>query len=431
MTNWRTNAMVMALASSVAVSPAAQRSVPGALTISGRVVDAGDGVPVPFARLELVAAGAHDPLGGRSARTDGQGRFTIDRLGSGGYYLAATKPGYAPSYYAANEASTVQPGSLITLKADVPTDLTIRLVRGGVVTGRVVDAFGSAGIGIAVQLERVAPRSSNERFYALDYAPVVTNARGEYRAYGLGPGEYRMSVAPSGTATAVGVAGSRPMKFVNTYYPGVVDPSLARTIAVMPGAEVGGIDVALQLHPVFSVSGRVEGREGGRAIPVRVSGPVTASAILNDDGAFRFGDAFIPGRYRLTAIVDAPNAERVRWGVTEIAVTDRDIDDAMLVLQPAMIATGRVVRADGRSPGLVIVSMIPEVDAGLLPTGGAIAADGTFIITKLMAGRYRIRVSSRAESLPASVFLDGQELPNGVIDLAPGQNIESLVLRLD
>ncbi len=431
MTARRAKATLIVLTVLLSSSAVAQKGLPAELTITGLVVEASDGAPVPFSKVDVTAADRGDPLGGRSARADGQGRFTIDRLRSADYYLAASKPGYATSYYDADGASTIQPGTPLTLKTSSQAAITIRLVKGGVVTGRVVDAFGSPAIRSPIELERIAPSESVEWRFSHMPAQVTTNARGEYRAFGLAPGEYRVSVASgTATATAVGSAGSRPMKLVRTFYPGVVDPGSARAITVLSGVETAGIDIALQLHPVFTVSGRVEGREGGRSIPVRLSGPLSSSAIVNDDGAFRFGDAIIPGRYRLTSWIDAPNAEGVRWGASDIAVTDRDIDDALLVLQPAMTASGRVERADGQPLGLAMVHMIPEVDNGLFPSGGAVSLAGTFLITKLMSGRYRITVSSRAETLAAAVTHDGHELPGGVIEITAGQNVTGLVIRI-
>jgi hypothetical protein len=80
---------------------------------------------------------------------------------------------------------------------------------------------------------------------------AVTNDLGEFRIYGLQPGEYYVSVTmrfPGGDVETPG-SGSAP-----SYYPGTTNPGEARRIAVDFGQTVANADV--QLSPVKLAMGQ-------------------------------------------------------------------------------------------------------------------------------------------------------------------------------
>src|SRR5688500_12057181 len=71
---------------------AAQRDLPaGQSTISGRVVFAGTGRPVPGVTVQLLAKLSHSPV--RSTPTNQRGEFRFTEVAAGSYFVVAESPG--------------------------------------------------------------------------------------------------------------------------------------------------------------------------------------------------------------------------------------------------------------------------------------------------------------------------------------------------
>jgi len=106
--------------------------------VSGRVIEDGTNTPVAGARvfvgLDAELATPVDPS--PETVTDRDGRYHLDALPAGRYYIAAEKAGFAPPM----EPSTVQRFEVSAGQA--PDGLTVVMRRGGVFTGRVLDSIG-------------------------------------------------------------------------------------------------------------------------------------------------------------------------------------------------------------------------------------------------------------------------------------------------
>ena len=72
----------------------------------------------------------------------------------------------------------------------------------------------------------------------------VTNDRGEFRLFWVPPGKYYLAATPAPVAPAPGVpAATSPLK---TYYPGITDIALARTVTIAGGEDMGGMDIPIR-----------------------------------------------------------------------------------------------------------------------------------------------------------------------------------------
>jgi hypothetical protein len=143
-----------------------------------------------------------------------------------------------------------------------------------------------------------------------------TNDLGEFRLYGLAPGEYFIAAMAGGFSAFGGpnvapTRGDSGTTTVMTYYPGTTDQSAAGRIVIVPGAEVGNIVFTLQTVPTFRVAGIVVD-EGGSPIAhamVMLMGDPRSemfgpggSAESQDDGRFVIGG--VPaGTYKVTASI--------------------------------------------------------------------------------------------------------------------------------
>lgn len=338
----------------------------GTAALVGTVVtDEANPQPVRRAQISLVNA---DLTVNQSAFTDESGRYQIAGLPAGRYTLSASKPGYLRAAYGAKRYD--RPGTTITLKdGEQLAGLTMRMARGGVIAGVIMDENGmpAYGAGIRVMQYRTV---SGER--TLSPAPVAsamgeaTDDRGMYRIFGLPPGEYLVAAVPKfsnqgeiramteteiravmqalqqqtqAAAAATTVQGVTPIQpntpspprpdadvvtvgYAAVYFPGTIDAGSAATITLAPGEERSGVDFALQLVRTSKVQGIVSVPPGIAPQSVQlmmtpaqgiVAGGMGLSVLnrapVDADGTFTY-TAVPPGRYTITARASLPAGGR-------------------------------------------------------------------------------------------------------------------------
>jgi hypothetical protein len=109
----------------------------GTSVIAGRVLTADTGRPLKRVRVSASGGGR----GMHSAVTDDQGRYQITDLSAGSYTLSASKTGFVDGVY--GQRRPLQPGTPLALDdAQTATNIDLRLMRGGVITGHVGDEDG-------------------------------------------------------------------------------------------------------------------------------------------------------------------------------------------------------------------------------------------------------------------------------------------------
>jgi protocatechuate 3,4-dioxygenase beta subunit len=291
-------------------APARDNSLPanGIGTVSGVVLlDDGSQQPVRHARVTLRSL---DGRGERTITTDDTGRFAFANLPAGAYNLSAAKAAYVTAFYGSKHPGR-GPGTPISLTNDHPlTDIKLPMPRGGVVTGRLFDDFGAPVPNASVQLMQYRMQGGERTLF-----PVATRAttddRGIYRAYGLTPGPYVVSItpptlsnqgaevrmlssteiqaalaavqqgnrpvgaaAPGATVNAMNrpadptaagtpaAAQGKPVGYSTIYYPGTWSSLDAQIVNVAAGQELPGIDVPLHLLPTSRLEGIVVGPDG-------------------------------------------------------------------------------------------------------------------------------------------------------------------------
>ena len=87
-------------------------------------------------------------------------------------------------------------------------------------------------------------------------APVVFNDLGEFRIFGLVPGEYFVSamMPPFGSDASPAM---RHRTMLPTYFPATTDPAAAQPVAAGAGETSGDVVICMNGVPVFQVSGVV------------------------------------------------------------------------------------------------------------------------------------------------------------------------------
>ena len=283
----------------------------------------------------------------RTAVTDEQGRAVI-AVPAGNYFVVAAKPGYVRTYYGSKTPGR-GPGIAVAVIEGKPVpEMTLRLIRGGVISGTIRSAGGKPVPNLRVQ----AASSAALRFTDLMAAGeamlniATTDDRGMYRIYGLAPGTY-MVVAQVGTGSEIRpvtqeqlqwadrVAAGNALTFPSdavappdaaargayapVYYPGTPLAQSASPIRVGPNEERLGVDFSLQLVPTARIRGRLLDEQGrpqqGAQVSLRqqtnsAAMPMDEMAIVGallgggtstqSDGTFVI-EAVKPGEYTLNA----------------------------------------------------------------------------------------------------------------------------------
>jgi uncharacterized protein (DUF2141 family) len=158
--------------------------------ILGQVVTGETGTPVRRARVNLAG---QELRGQRATMTDDEGRFVFTLLPAGRYTVNATKAGYVTIAYGAKapgRAGTpiqVADGQKLETKA-------MSLPKGGVVTGTVLDEHGEPAPGTTVRAMRQVIRTGEKRLESA--GTDTTDDRGQYRIYGLLPGQFVVYAQP-------------------------------------------------------------------------------------------------------------------------------------------------------------------------------------------------------------------------------------------
>jgi hypothetical protein len=430
----------------------------------GGVVRTADTASRPLSGVIVTVSGA-GLLAGRSAITDGDGRFSIGGLPAGRFTLAATKAAYLPAAYGSTRSG--RPGVEIALAdGQHVTGLTMAISHGAALSGTVRDPSGQPLAIAQVTVQRVGPTGPTT------VARTSSDDLGHYRVFGLVPGSYLVSalgwpvaqtVASTMTTAQVDatldalrrgraagaiapvVATLPPPPTVNiapTYYPDTPNAALALPIRLAAGDDRGGTDITIQFSRTVSVAGTV-------LFPAGFTGAITLALVAHEaapdparprtavastdaglDGTFRF-PSVNHGSYLLETWTAPPAggsgpAPARLWGELPVDVTGDDLSGLIVVLHPPLHLTGRVVSDDATGPALDFsrVHVAPTTDPtghtlgsgamGTVPSAmlsaiPGVAADGTFDY-EVMPDAYLLVATGPPGWVVRSAIAAGQDL---------------------
>ena len=326
--------------------PPAPRAGTG--VIRGRVVRADTGEPLRRVQVRVDEWSTGDLSGPAATMTDADGRYELTQLPPGRYQLKAKRGGYVEVAYGPRRP--FERGRPLELgESAVLQNIDFALPPGAVVTGRVVDETGEAVAQAYVSIARRRYIDGARRLVA--ESGSSTDDRGEFRIFGVPPGDYVIFARFDGTDI-----GSRDrVRYVPTYYPGTPVASEAQRVTVGPGQEVPGITIALARAATATVRGVV--RYSGQAsfgpftfVTAReISGPQayghTATALAGGDGSFVIA-GLLPGAY----VVEARAPSGSEFASTEIVVEGSDVAGVNLMMSKGVAARGRIRFDTGKPP---------------------------------------------------------------------------------
>jgi hypothetical protein len=204
---------ILAVLLALALAPAPDAQVPGrdaprtlvsgSASIAGVVVlDQERSPPLRRVTMTLRRASSGDA---RTIATDDDGRYVFADLPAGVYTLAAARPGYVSLNYGARRVGLA--GSPIPMaEGQRFVAEPMALMRGAVITGRLMRASGQPvrGVWVAATQVMAVAGQRRRRTFPGSAAMSLTDSRGIYRIFGLAPGDY--VVAANAAFASVGTA---------------------------------------------------------------------------------------------------------------------------------------------------------------------------------------------------------------------------------
>lgn len=402
----------------------------GQLSISGTVVSAVTGVPVPYAHVAL--------SNGNSTEADWVGRFHFQDLASGGYDVIASKAGFEP---AGMDAGGSQDRLEIRLSASIE-NYVVKLNPLASIRGRVVDGDSDPVESAVVTVLQSSVVYGRRQLRVVSFAQ--TNDRGDYRISSLPAGKYLVQASGAAShdayygekAPAVGATDA----FAPTYFGGAQRAEAAQPIALEPGVEARA-DIAVELETEHIIRGRLANYRSHTMATLRVSSGDTdrgLTAVILEYATGRFEIHGIrDGVYRLMAY-QKDDEESLIYDERRIEVAGRDLDDVVLNLVPAASVRGVVESdavANGRPPRfqlhLVPQDLILE-EIGAARWSSPASAQG-FAIPSVPAGKYWVDFESGDGQYIASARAGDTDLlaAREMVISAAGEPPIEIVLRGD
>jgi hypothetical protein len=416
--------------------------------ISGRVVSE-DGQPVDGAMV--TCNGFDGRSAGRTVTTDGEGRFSFAGLPPAAYQVNSYSPGYVTS--SMND----------TLIARIGDTLTLTLVKGGVVTGRVANSSGEPVVGVQVTAYRVRDAEGRALRSGSAVRTRQTDDRGIYRIYGLAAGSYHVLANPMSADTFTARANDLETP---TYYPSS-NREGATEVAVQQGAEVAGIDIRYRDTQGHTISGTVEGGpegtpEYGMRIEVQPAGggPYSGGTFARSVGGVRtfFINGVPDGEYDLIGGGSISQEEAMITTLRRVTVRGSDVSGVKLTMMPLASIAGKVsvealaprpetcpkaretvvgetffrAQRDEKSASTEVIEPFP-----FFRSSGAVSEKGDFLLKTLKAGPYRLTVDLpsddwyvKAMTTPGATAARRIDLSRGPVTLKPGEKLSDITVTI-
>jgi hypothetical protein len=363
--------------------------------VAGKVTIKGKGAPNIVVSLHSSEMNSpFDPS--YKATTDQDGNYLIIDVPAGSYEVTTVAPAFVIA-----DSKDARGQTVVLGEGERVENVNFSLVRGGVITGKVIDADGRPVIQQQVSLYR-ADVLEQQRGQIYPTRNVYTDDRGIYRMFGIVSGLYKVAVGRGDNAFFGSLAIGRA-SYKRVFHPDVSDQAKATIIEVSEGSEATNVDITLgRAMETFKASGRVVDDEKGFPMPnvtfglQRIIGnhseymnsPVTS----NSQGDFII-ESLIPGKYSVF-LMPEPNDE-VRIEAPGFDVVDQDVEGLTIRLTKGASVAGVVLlesadkSAFAKLVQLNLQAYVPAQRSGMFMgqyANATIAPDGSFHLGGLPAG---------------------------------------------
>ncbi|HZP49494.1 MAG TPA: carboxypeptidase-like regulatory domain-containing protein [Vicinamibacterales bacterium] len=413
----------------------------GTATIRGHVFAGDTGQPLRKAQVRIFAGEIRE---NRLATTDANGAYEFTGVRPGRYTISASKGSYVTTSYG-QQRPTDAPKPLEILDRQTVERLDLSLPRGGVIAGRVVDEFGEPMSEISVAAQRYQ-YVQGRRTLVPTGRMSSTNDLGEFRVFGVPPGQYYLTATWRQTGINVNGQGNPQDRtaYPLTYFPGTTNAGEAQRITIAAGQDVN--DVQMMLRPIKAarITGTAIGSDGKPMTPAMVLVSQTSGfgftmmpgGQVKPDGTFTVTNV-APGEYTLRVQRMGPAAGEPEFASARLVVAGDDISDVHLIAAPPSVGTGRIIvdpAAAQQLPTPIVLTAFPTVFDGVPPPPPVRVADDLTFEIKSSPGRMRLSFGGFGQSPRGwtikSVRVNATDVTDSGIEFKANENISGIEVEL-
>lgn len=466
-------AAVLCVATSSSPDSIAVAKVPVLSAIRGTVRSGGQGqLPLRRARVQLDGTSLARSI---ITVTDDAGRFVFEGIPAGTYDLTASRSGYLAMKFGGNAPGRAGVPIALRDQEDL-RDLNILLPKASVIAGRVMNADGQPQSDVSVSAFAFQ-RRNGERVLGPGAPSMLSNSKGEYRLWGLPPGEYVVVATSAGNQSAdirrltesmvddavrgAGQergAGNPPTGFAPVFFPSTSDITLATVLRVGTGEELASIDITLRpvalARLTVSATPQVQGPVEQVRFWLAPRGPtmlgpgsrVGAKTAIGRPGDQHAFPGMAPGTYLVIAEGMRAKSNTGQsvvslWASREILIDGSD-STLQLNLEPGGEISGEATIRENRAPNparagnrlflepllRVFGQQFPRFEVSTDPSG-------LFSLQGIAPGDYRF-VVVRSDAAVASglhvteVLSNSNDLLDGVVSIRPNSRLTGVSLTL-
>jgi protocatechuate 3,4-dioxygenase beta subunit len=381
--------------------------------VEGAVLLAGSDAPVRNAQVTLFGEQRRMAL---NAATGEHGRFVFEKVTPGEYTFSARHPRFVP-VDKSGEYSAFTSRKISVSEGQTVKGVVFKMMPGAVVTGKVYDEYGDPQPRTRVTLLRYRYRDGKRQMMSSGGGDS-TDDRGEYRIFNVAPGKYYASAQYEDRTWGREAPQTKADEFSYPpiYYPGVLESDTAMELDLRANEERQGIDFRLVRDRAVRIKGKVmHGGKPARGVYLRMMSKGTMRYGRGNSqqadpktGEFEFS-GIRPGIYVITAMKMGPGQSDRLQGRAEVQVASANVDGVVVNLtSPIKIPGQLIIEADTstaidfeeRTTYVYLSQTEPTMFGG---GRGTVKQDGSFELSDVMAGRYRLRI----RPLPDGGYLSG------------------------
>lgn len=200
-------------------------------SIEGTITNAYTGDPIRDIQVSIDS--------GHTGITDRSGHFRITRVPPGEHTLNVSQHDYILNPGGFTFGSNTDAGTLKLQPRQQIRDVQLEMVPSGTISGHVWNSDGSPVANSKVQLLQYRYDLGEPKLMFIPTGPLASNDKGEYRQWGIPPGQYFVLVSPPPAAGNSGT-GIGP---IPTFYPSARSVEWAIPVTIGRGNDVDRIDI--------------------------------------------------------------------------------------------------------------------------------------------------------------------------------------------
>ncbi len=391
-----------------------------AYVVAGTVVHSLTRSPLATVRLVLAAAQVDQPP--LTITTGADGRFQFTQVPAGKYTLSAERNGFVPQAYNQRRLYRQYSSAVVTGPAENTMDLVFALVPGAVIFGRVADVNGEPVPNARGQLYRVTGDGENRS--AQRMGSTTADDQGSFRFVNLAAGRYVVAVLgqPWYAEAMQSEAGQLPT-YPLTFYPATTNPAAAPLIELAAGQEFQA-HVTMTPVPTYNVVVKRPASVKEANAFVNFGGPPVYGAPSFSQGSQFLQGELTPmrvaaGRYQLVLA----QGQQARMAVREVEVSQNNQDIEFGESTLAEVRGALEVSGDRAKLGAqpIVVLRKAGSDTGAMR---AVEPDGTFPMSGVEPGSYRIMLNVRAPHVIRAITVKGAALRDGLIRIPAAGSVD-------